>query len=399
MIVEKELKSIPLPGVYKREGKECYYDPYRKKLIEITPEETVRQRVAAYFKNECKVPKAMISLEVPLSYYVKGATGRADIIIHVYDVNNNCRYPVTIIECKNEDVSLTDRVAEQAIGYCDTLGGQYIALTNGIEMRMYAYQEDTGLYMLVDGILTYDKMLSSDYVIPNFEPEKLIKFSIDELNNQELLSDYNNQGPWIFGADSSPAVRSFAVNFYQALSDLDHKLPAKKFKTFEMLEDLGQRYMDYGNAGGGHYEGLYRSFLVNDRFGETQIVSMSLFGTDPDFRGEKRSSYTSLVVSIDRFKTSHNSLQYNVDRFADFHSDGVEFTHNGQIGSFKSVDVIDKVRKFGDCLKLSDCGIELGKLHTDKLLYLDDKEVFEFAYNLIEYALLREGMRRDKRKA
>ena len=71
MIVEKELKAIPLPAIYKREGKECYYDTYRKKLIEITPEETVRQRVAAYFENECGVPKEMISLEVPMSYYVK----------------------------------------------------------------------------------------------------------------------------------------------------------------------------------------------------------------------------------------------------------------------------------------------------------------------------------------
>ena len=67
LIVEKELKTIPLPAIYKREGKECYYyDTYRKKLIEITPEETVRQRVAAYFENECGVPKEMISLEVPI---------------------------------------------------------------------------------------------------------------------------------------------------------------------------------------------------------------------------------------------------------------------------------------------------------------------------------------------
>ena len=399
MIVKNELKSIPLPRVYKREGKECYYDPYRKKLIEITPEETVRQRVAAFFESKCKVPKTMIRLEVPLSYYVKGAAGRADIIIHAYDADNKCLYPVTIIECKKEDVPLTDSVAEQAIGYCDALNGQYIVLTNGVEMRMYAYQEDTDKYVLVDGVLSYDKMLSSDYVFPVFESEKLIRFSIDELNNQEMIADYNNQGPWIFGADSTPALKSFAVNFYQALLDLDHKLPAKKLKTFEMLEDFGQRYMDYGNAGGGHYEGYYRSFLVNDRFGETQIVSMSLFGTDPDFRGEKRSSYTSLVVSIDRFKTSHNSLQYNVDRYADFHSKGIiEFTHNGQIGSFKSAEVIDKVRKYGYCLKLSNKGIELGKLHTDKLLYLDDTEVSEFAYKLIEYALLREELRRDNRK-
>ena len=49
MIIKEKLNSIALPDIYMREGKECYYDTYRKKLIAITPEETVRQRVASYF--------------------------------------------------------------------------------------------------------------------------------------------------------------------------------------------------------------------------------------------------------------------------------------------------------------------------------------------------------------
>lgn len=49
------------------------------------------------------------------------------------------------------------------------------------------------------------------------------------------------------------------------------------------------------------------------------------------------------------------------------------------------------------CLNVSDKGVELGILHTNKLLFLDDKEVYEFVYKLIEYALLREEVRRDKR--
>ena len=399
MIVEKELKAIPEPDIYKREGKNCYYDTYRKKLIEITPEETVRQRVATYFENECGVPKEMISLEVPMSYYVKGVAGRADIIIHAYDVENDCIFPVTVIECKKEDILLTDRVVEQATRYCDALSGKYIVIMNGHEMKMYAYQDDSNSYVLLDAILPYQKMLSDDYVIPDLKTEKLIRLSMEELKAQDVLMDYNEQGPWIFGSDSSSDIRSFAVNFYQALLDIDHRLPAKKFKTFELLEDFGQRFLDYGNAGGGHYCGCYRSFLVNDRFGETQIVSMCIFGTDSNFRDENRGSYTSLVVSIDRFKTSHNSLQYNVDRYAKIHPGNlINFKHNGQIGGFKSADVISKIERYGDCLKVSDVGIELGKLHIDKLLYLDDKEVSEFAYKLIEYALLREEVRRDRKK-
>ena len=51
LIIKEKLNSIALPDIYMREGKECYYDTYRKKLIEITPEETVRQRIASYFEK------------------------------------------------------------------------------------------------------------------------------------------------------------------------------------------------------------------------------------------------------------------------------------------------------------------------------------------------------------
>ena len=37
-----------LPRVYKRADKECYLDPIRNKLINVTPEETVRQRVIQF---------------------------------------------------------------------------------------------------------------------------------------------------------------------------------------------------------------------------------------------------------------------------------------------------------------------------------------------------------------
>ena len=56
MLIENELKEIQLPAIYRREGKECYYDTYRKKLIEITPEETVRQKVAKFFELKLGVP-------------------------------------------------------------------------------------------------------------------------------------------------------------------------------------------------------------------------------------------------------------------------------------------------------------------------------------------------------
>lgn len=141
MLIENELKEIQLPAIYRREGKECYYDTYRKKLIEITPEETVRQKVAKFFELKLGVPKEMISLEVPMAYYSKGISGRADIVIHAYDEQTDCKYPVTIIECKKVDAFLTDNVVDQAIRYCDIVGGKFIVITNGKEIKMAAFDE------------------------------------------------------------------------------------------------------------------------------------------------------------------------------------------------------------------------------------------------------------------
>lgn len=396
--IEELLKDFKLPVIYKREGKECYYDTYRKKLIEITPEETVRQRVAAMFEQKYGVPHEMISLEVPMSHYVSGVPGRADIVIHALDESNQSIYPVLIVECKNEGVCLTDRVAEQAIRYCEVLGGAYIVLTNGRELKFAAYDEKTDYYVFLEDILSYGQMVNSDYIMPEQKEEKIMRFSLEELKNQQILSDYNEAGTWIFGEDTNEEIRTFAINFYQALLDTDHRLPLTTRRCFELIEDIGQRYMDYGNAGGGHYEGVYRAFLVRDRFGEPQIISMSLFGTDANFRGENRKSYTSLTVAIDRFKTSHNSLQYNVDRFVKIEQNGTaRFSHNGQISNLKSAEVVDMVLRYGDGIKTSSLGIELGHMKINKVLYLDDSEVSDFVYNLIEYALLRDELRRTKK--
>lgn len=43
-----DLSKAQLPPIYKRDGRDCYLDPIRQKLIFITPEETVRKRVISY---------------------------------------------------------------------------------------------------------------------------------------------------------------------------------------------------------------------------------------------------------------------------------------------------------------------------------------------------------------
>lgn len=396
MLIKKYFNDIPLPSIYMREGKKCYFDIFRKKLIEVTPEETVRQRIALMFHQILGVPKEMIKLEVPISYYQKGAKGRADIVIHAVDKTNNSVYPIAIIECKNESIFLTDRVLEQAKYYCDAIEGMYIAVTNGIELITAVYSEETNTYNSIDSLLSYSDMLNDNYVVATPQSQPLIRFSLNELRNHELLDNYNNSDYWIYGLSSSDKVKELSINLYQCFMDTEHTLPSIKRKNFELIEDVGIRYMDYSNAGGGHYLGDYRAFLIKDRFGDSQIISMSLFGTDPGFRGENRKSYCSLVVAIDKFKVSHNSLQYNVDNSCCFLDNGdIIFEHSGVISNHKKKDVIEYVKKHSTDVSTQSDKIIIGKLRNNKLLYLDDNKVADLIYNLIEYALLREEMRNE----
>lgn len=398
MNIEKEFKATELPRIYKRENIDCFFDPFRKKLIKVTPEEMVRQKIASLLVTEYGVPMEMISLEVPMSHFRKGATGRADIVVYAIDSSDNSFYPVLVVECKNRNVVLTDQVVDQVIGYCNVLLTEYFAITNGIDFEFAAYSETENRYLFLTDVPSYNQMIANDYAIPEINSNKINRYTLQQLNNEKELKEYNDAGPWVYGSSTLFSIRSFAVNFHQALMDYEHKLPFSSDYEIELIEDLGQRLLDYDNAGGGHYCGSYRSFFVKDRNGEPQVVSISIFGTEEGFRGENRTSYTSLVVSVDKNKVSHNSLQLNVDKFAMVYSDEIVFSHSGIIGGFKCSDVISRVRNYSNQLKITNGNIQLGAIKKNKILYLDDSDMTNFIYNLIDYALLREEVRTHKRK-
>lgn len=66
--------------------------------------------------------------------------------------------------------------------------------------------------------------------------------------------------------------------------------------------------------------------------------------------------------------------------------------------SMKSDEIVAMVSQHGDGIRVGSAGIELGTIDINKLLYLDDKDVSELIYSFIEYALLREEVRRRKKK-
>lgn len=102
------------------------FDPLRKKHVELTPEEQVRQWFIGYLRDTVGVPEQRMMSEVPLSLGEKPF--RADIVVYARDLSVKL-----IVECKRQDVAMSEAVLRQALAYNLELGSPYIAITNGLK--------------------------------------------------------------------------------------------------------------------------------------------------------------------------------------------------------------------------------------------------------------------------
>lgn len=100
------------------------WDPLRKKMVSLTPEEKVRQWFIGVLRDTLKVPIHMMMSEVSMRFGEKPF--RADILVYGRDTS-----PLMVVECKREDVEMSREVLEQALKYNLVLGARFIVITNG----------------------------------------------------------------------------------------------------------------------------------------------------------------------------------------------------------------------------------------------------------------------------
>lgn len=387
--------NINLPQIYKRNNKEYYLDPIREKLILITPEETVRQKVISYLINCLKVPKESIAVEQHLSHYGIKTQKRADIVVHKIG-KDNVTYPICVIECKAENVYLDDYALNQLLEYCDLIEADYAILNNGIEQAGYKYDEEKKQYIEIDDIPTYPEMLKGQFMeIHRGELPPRIPF---EQLESFLLNEFSSYEEGFYGYEiSSQTPIKMAVpifNFWECMLDTRVKLPVGKYELFELIEDYGVRMLSYGNGGGGIFYGPYRSFLVSVN-GNVEFYSISVTTYSKTTNLDKVK--TCICVAHDDEESTHHALQLVVDDNLQLIDDEITFYHNGRIavgrkGSGKISElrqyVADRYPKIIDGNKFN-----LGKLRNNKLWRLDDPEVIEVIVNLISYAMIRDEYR------
>lgn len=99
------------------------FDPYRRKYVAATPEETVRQWFCSFLTKEKNFPIVSIANECTIN--INGLSQRCDTI--VYKQGN----PVMLVEYKAPSVKISQDVINQALRYNSKLHVPYIVLCNG----------------------------------------------------------------------------------------------------------------------------------------------------------------------------------------------------------------------------------------------------------------------------
>jgi len=389
-MIINELVKQAVPYIYYRNGIACYLDPYRNRLIQITPEETVRQQVALYFESHLNVPHEMLLLEQHMSHYGIQGKERADIVVLRFDAKNQTRYPIAVIECKSPCIPITEKTLNQALRYADALGCDYVFTTNGTEFTAHKYIEQNNTYIPISSIPNYVDMLGSEYTPLTKEPVPQ-RTPIAELNDKNILSEYAED----IGIDSSDEIRAACLNMWEGLLDVKHMLNAQVFKRFELIRDYGIRISSYGNQSGS-FSGPYRSFLIKDMDGNAQFVSLAFRShTRQEKEGQPEKTY--LCVAVDNYDKSHHALQLSMDTYAQIKNNQLSITHNGSItvghkGSFSKADFISYLEK--ECPELVlDKTVVVGSVNLSNLLYVDALDYKDMIVNLITYALVRDKYR------
>lgn len=112
------------------------------------------------------IPYAAMETEIPVSYFVAGEKGRMDVV--VYGLKEGQRCPVMVVECKAEEIEMTEAVYIQAKRYSEIIDIPVLMVTNGIELDILAWNYETENYDAIEYLPVYSELC---------EPEKLEKIA------------------------------------------------------------------------------------------------------------------------------------------------------------------------------------------------------------------------------
>jgi hypothetical protein len=114
---------VPAFKIKTESQQEFIFDTNRKKWVLLTPEEWVRQNFLQYLIQTKKYPASLISVEREIN--VGELKKRYDVLIYKNDK------PWMIIECKEMEVTLSEKTILQILNYNQSLDVAFLIITNG----------------------------------------------------------------------------------------------------------------------------------------------------------------------------------------------------------------------------------------------------------------------------
>lgn len=387
---------------YLKDGNTCILCVARKKLIRITPEEVVRQKTMTKLISDYGVPPHLVDAEVPLKYYEKGAHGRADIVVSGIVKDENKYLPLILVECKEPNVPLTDRVEFQILKYHSVIRAKILVLTNGQDEIVYQYLNEEDRYQELNSLPHYKDLLTKDF----YEPKEF------EIVNWQRPSHINPEDDFIkelqhyghIGEDSDSQYHSLLINLLGLILDPDTKINSLDLPFRKFIDDGGMRYTTFGNASGGGFPGDYRYMILERNDGETQIISFTIMGklsaeNHPLYGNSK--GHSLFLFAIDDYENSHLSLEYAIDRFVKVENNIFSFWHDGTLtlgkrGRVKNKEVIDFIESRRPEL-IRDEKIYLGQLDNCSQFEWHQEDVQSLIANFITYSFLRDEFRKSKK--
>lgn len=150
------MKQLNLPAypikITEEEGKQYIFDIVRKKYLQLTPEEWVRQHWVHYLHYEKQYPLSLISVEAGLR--VNKNANRSDLLC--YDRKGQKRL---VVECKAPEVKITQKTFDQIARYNLTLKADFLLVSNGLSHYCCQIDLTTGTWQFRKDVPDFDTLL------------------------------------------------------------------------------------------------------------------------------------------------------------------------------------------------------------------------------------------------
>jgi len=148
------------------------FDPIRKKWVEKTPEEIIRQALIQKMLNELGYPLSLLAVEKELSKLPHLSLvsnlpkRRADIIVFAKNIHSEFSlFPLLMIECKA--TLLMPKFVQQVVGYNRVVKAPFIAVANDRQLITGSFDSEVGVYSFKKGLPSFDCLLRTCLHRPN----------------------------------------------------------------------------------------------------------------------------------------------------------------------------------------------------------------------------------------